>query len=815
MSRAVLKAVYFCYDKAAWVILAWVALACVGLATVLLLLRIESGSSRIFLDETPAAQTLTKFSIEFPDIDSLTTVQITGKTPDSMRKARNEILLLLRGQRTVFRQVFSPGAGDYYDEYQVYHLSEETVASRVDYALAVKPLLDVLAKSRSLANLSKTIQNIAASPDLGKHANVYEDLLRKIAAAAEGAASGKSAPVDWLSFAGLRLVNEPKLATLLVWPLPSEHRKAIDTLTEQGERQFDDVEVEILGMPLYDGTKPSDISTLRLAALGLIALILVVLVLLVLSGDLGFATIVTLCWLVTVSAAAPIVLFAGPLHVPLLPFYVAALLFALTTVVGSMSALSYAAIAEPHPADFLEGYTTQELPRRVNIVLVLAAALLGCFIYADRGLLEQFFIVLGTAAVSCIACASLLPAVFRFADPAAQSRLMFRTNSKPPAPLLLIVMALLCYGCLFLLMPQVRQQEDQPVSSARSLSVLAQDAESAERLTAQIKTIPAAARARWLGDFLPQDTTAKQKKLQQIEVDLPEQDVSAYTSPDNSAALQDIANSLNRISKAETSTPELRSVALAGVKATLNLTERNDATQMRDFEKDLFSGLAKFTSEARALVGLVPPRLDQLDPLLQSMFVSRQGTYRIEVEPASGKTLNGLALALRANGIVAASPFLVQMDQRAAVLRGAFVLLGIGVLGAAPLLFVARLRLTAAVQALCAISFVTAAVLSALAATRTEVTEPLLLLALPAFALLWSQVATSNVASRLGLVPLHGVNMQRELEWLVPLVLIGAAFAAIVVNLFDIAQILGFAATLALLLVVIMELLAINVWRRN
>jgi hypothetical protein len=227
-------------------------------------------------------------------------------------------------------------------------------------------------------------------------------------------------------------------------------------------------------------------------------------------------------------------------------------------------------------------------------------------------------------------------------------------------------------------------------------------------------------------------------------------------------------------------------------------------------EQALFGRMSELDAHLKVLAELQPPTLTDLDPRLRRMFLAEGDVYRIEVEPVEGVTASGLALALRANGITVASPYLERLENQSSVLRGAFAVFGVSFLGAMPLLFVARRRPIAAVQSFCIIMLTLVAVMFAIVAAQVTIHEQLLLLLVPVLALLWTHVGNASIPARLGLYPINGLSELRELEWLLPMVMICVALVAVVLNSFTIALPFAFAAALTLMVNALMEVLAVN-----
>jgi uncharacterized protein len=807
MQSTAVRVAAYCFNNAAAVIVAWVVLALVGLCLAVLTVRVSDSGKPVFQDNTAVVRATAKQKAEFPGLDGLAEIQITGETPAVAGAARDKVLAELRAAPQIFRQAFAPGSGDYYDAYAVYHVGVKALASRIDYSISIRPLLEVVARTRSLDGFAGLLEQIAVLPDLSKNANIYEDLLRKATASAEAARQGKTSRFDWIGFAGLDVVPESKSVVVLAWPNEGkeiESNELLDRLAEQGDTS---AKIKIITAPPKRVAPKLETATnaLRLAVVAAISLIMVVLILMILSGDLGFAAIVTACWLLSIFAALPVVALATPLETRLLPFYLAAGVFALVNIAHACAAMCYAIATAQRTTEYLARYTLFELPRRVNTALLFVAGLLGCFAYASNGLGMAAVCSVAVVFVSVLACCVLVPALFRYTAPDFHLRVLRRADLRAPQTNFLFAIALVASGCLFYLMPALRST-DQPIETpAKSISVLAPDATSAADAAEVIKGLKAVGGVRWLGDFLPTNTQEKHLLLQQLDVTLPQ--AAKAIEGDRLPALQRAVAALTAIASAELATPEMRSAASKLAASIQGISAQPDALAI---ENHLFAGIPELQERIKTLSALQPPKLADLDPLLRRMFLAQDGTYRIEVEPAEGVTPNGLAFALHANGVTVASPYMVAVERYASVLRAAFVVFGISLLGAMPLLFVARRRAVAAVQSICAVLFVLVAAIFALVTARIAIHEQLLLLAVPLLALLWTHVGNASIASRLGLSPYRGLSQMYELEWLLPLLLVSVALAAAMVNFFSPAMHIAFAAAMTLLANTLMELLAVN-----
>ena len=107
-----------------------------------------------------------KFHAEFPDLVGAIVVVIEGDTPEQVRQARNILADRLRRETGLFKSVYTPGGGSFFDRNGLLYLSEHELEEQGDSLAEMQPFLALLSQDFSLAGLFSVLKQIVDQDDI-------------------------------------------------------------------------------------------------------------------------------------------------------------------------------------------------------------------------------------------------------------------------------------------------------------------------------------------------------------------------------------------------------------------------------------------------------------------------------------------------------------------------------------------------------------------------------------------------------------------------------------------------------------------------
>ena len=260
-----------------------------------------------------------------------------------------------------------------------------------------------------------------------------------------------------------------------------------------------------------------------------------------------------------------------------------------------------------------------------------------------------------------VLCAMLVPA-FNFESPSAVTQ-----NGASPAEHLF------------------RELSAREPSLLASGQILAEPGDAARNLVRRLAVLPEVEGVRWVEAFLPTGEADKRAILARLQGVFPRNTNAVEDVPDELlktefAKLQD---GLRRIAAEPAATPDLARAANE-LRRSLLLLDNNGAAPvaaLRQLERTFFVRLQLLLDRIDRLSRLEPLTLERLDPAIHRQYVSRDGLWRIEVQPRRPHDIETFAAALRSVTPGVAGAALIEADRlavmRAAMPRflGAFLLL--------------------------------------------------------------------------------------------------------------------------------------------
>lgn len=706
----------FCFRNGLIIVAAWVALAIPALVFAVTAMNIQMQDQVLVTADTAIDEEQSRLAAEFPEPSESIVAVIDSKDPKLARSGAERVAARMSEQTNVFRNVFAPGTGRFFDDDGVLYLNEEGVADMAARIERSAPLFQALSISPNLTGLAVLADQVARVAAEGRSPEVVTALLTEAAKTVQAQIAGQRHDLDWLSLIEHGVTIESPRWYVLSYPVtngdvdPARHaveearRLAGLIETEFGGR----ISVALTGRPVLRAMAPpldlrvlllptllSSIVLLVILGFGLSRFGSVMIVLVMAAITFVITTALALAALGAfdrVSLAYP-VLFSGLIGVTT----ICLILRAEEAEQGGLGRLAAAMLTAQ----------AMGLPLMVWLIGISATGLV--LIGSPFLALQKLAVILAIMSlVIFLAAVTLLPAFLsllrpRFHDDEDEDERVHWLDNVMARPAsygwwslrrglaaTLIAVAVLCA----LLVPALHFESPAAVArngaspaerlfrelSAREPSllasgqILAEPGDPARQLVRRLATLPEVEGVRWVESFLPPGEADKRAILARLQGAFPRNTTAVPDIPDDllRAEFVKLQDGLQRIAAEPRATPELAQAA-SELRRSLVLLDGNgvaDPQALRQLERTFFVRLQLLLDRIDRLSRLDPLTVDRLDPAIHRQYVSRSGLWRIEVQPRRPDDIESFAAALRSVTPSAAGAALVEAD-RLALMRAA------------------------------------------------------------------------------------------------------------------------------------------------
>ena len=688
LTAAVTRVVDVCTRRAWWVLLLAVLMTGSALVYTARHVSIDTDSTKLFSTDLPWRQRELAFDAAFPQRVNPIVVVVDGATPELTEEAAAALAQSLSARSDLFRQVFRPDGGPFFDRNGLLFLSTEELSRTTEHMIAAQPFLGSLAADPSLRGLMQALSLAAQGVSRGDAK--LDDLARPLATLTETlqrVIGGNATPLSWQSLISGRA------------PSPRESRRFVvvqpvldfDAL-QPGARATAAIRsagadlslgrtarIRLTGpVPLGDEEFATVAEGALLNATVTATLVGVLLWLALRSGRMILAIAATLAAGLVITAALSL-LVIGPFN--LLSIAFAVLFVGLGVDFGIQFCVRYR--AERHARGELQA-ALRSAGAAVASPLALAAASTAAGFYSlaltDYRGVSELGLIAGTGMIiAFIATLTLLPALLRLLRPPGESS---EAGFPAAAPLdrfllqrrraVLIAAAVVAAVCVALL-PRLQfdfnplhlrsskvesvstllDLMQDPDTTPNTVDVLAPDLPAAIELAKRLAALPEVAQAVTLASYAPGEQARKLALITDAALLLdptlnPTEVMPAPTDEDNVRAMSRTADALLKAAGTDRGAVAANAKRLAEL---LRALSQGDSARRAQAEAVLIPGLRATLNQVRAALQAEPVTLETLPPELVHDWVAADGRARIEVFPAGdsndNETLRRFVAAVR------------------------------------------------------------------------------------------------------------------------------------------------------------------------
>lgn len=150
---------------ARWVLLAW-ALVIVGASVYAVNnLGLDADVANMVSPELPVRKAQDQYQQAFPPYTDLMVLVVEGRTPERVEDATATLAARLESDQNLFRSVYVPGAGFFFERHGLLYLDLDDLVDLTDRIAAAQPVLGKLAADFSLRGLFNTLTTVIEHAD--------------------------------------------------------------------------------------------------------------------------------------------------------------------------------------------------------------------------------------------------------------------------------------------------------------------------------------------------------------------------------------------------------------------------------------------------------------------------------------------------------------------------------------------------------------------------------------------------------------------------------------------------------------------------
>ncbi len=666
-------------------------------------LRLNTSHTAMLSGDLPFWKRYEAFADVFPIVDEALFVVVDAETPLRVREATSALATRLQQRPEVFRSVYVPGGGPFFERNALLYLTVDEIEALTDRMAAIQPLLEELSRDRNLAGLARLMRQAVDMAQQGPDAVVdLTAVFDSVSQAAAAVLEGNPRPISWTEMLMRRSIPAESSRRLIVLDPALDYgsllpaRRAIATVRDAARELAltpeEGVTVRITGNPALNYEEMLVVSRdALLAALGSFVGVGGVLFLALRSGRLMAAVLVALLtgliWTAAFAAFA-----VGHLNLASVSF--AVLFIGLGVDFGIHLSMRYAELMRGGSAH-LEALA--ESARGVGSSLVLCAltTMIGFYVFVptDYRAIGELGLISGTGMpISLVCTLTLMPAMLSLRAPVA-------STAGRPAPrwfrTALIGLALrharavrlgaLGLGLLSLLalprlefdhnVVRIRDPSTESVQTFQDLlseshtspwtiDAVAPDLDSADALARRLRQLDFVERAITLRDYVPSDQEEKLELLGDLALFVPTP--VDFTTPQPSpgvavqvAALKALRATLEApwLTEGDAARSESARRALALMDRLVRRLEDIEGREavVSGFERSLLDTLPAALDQLYGALEPGPVALEDLPADLVARMVASDGRARIQVLPSRDLSDNA-ELARFVDGVQAELP---------------------------------------------------------------------------------------------------------------------------------------------------------------
>ncbi len=638
------------------------------------------------------------FTKAFPQLSDTIVVVIDADTPEFAVDARTRVAARLRAEKAMFKDVYEPGGGVFFEKNGLLYLSVEELEDFSDKIAAAQPLIGFLSQDLSLRGLFSVLAQVLEQPSSVKKEK-FLPLFEEIRRAFENTTAHRQYRVSWqrLMFDGKEAARQKRQFIIARPYLETNSLSAGEAALEKvrsivkefaSSSSANALKMRVTGDVALRGENLAEVRN-SVGAATLVSLVLVGLIIYIGLGGYGRLMIASLVTLIIglVWTTGFAIAFIGSLNMISVTFGV--LFIGLGIDYSIQFCLRHKELLESG-SSHRESLATTSVGVGRSLLLSCITTAIGFYAFlptAYAGVAELGMISGTGMFISFIANLTILPALIELmpvrAKKGPKTDAVMTAVQVPYRHAGLIVTVALFLGiasAIFLprfyfdynpldlydqkseSVSTVKELFSEPDTTPWTISVLARGKEEAERLAEKLRTLREAKTVITLSDFVPEEQTEKLAIISDLQLFMP---------PGlGHAAIKESGYRQNLLALNILEMKLQDAIASSfGEEGTTLKSLYKAIREFRQLLKDPERGKAAFKELEGSLLWNLPSLLRRLDMSLQashvdlsglpkdlsSQYLSSDGRYRVQVFP-SENIVDRTALARFVNAVKSIAP---------------------------------------------------------------------------------------------------------------------------------------------------------------
>ncbi|MGZ3603531.1 MAG: MMPL family transporter [Thermodesulfobacteriota bacterium] len=640
--------------------------------------RIDTELTDMISDKLPYRKLEKEFQKAFPQFKETVVIVIDADTPEAARLYRDKLTERLKKETGLFKEVYAPGTGDFFERNGLLYLSVRDLEALSEKLASAQPLLGLISKDLTLRGLFSVIDKIVNQEDDIEQKTKLVPFLDRLAQTIESSAANLPRPLSWQKLIlGDAVAADASRQFIILDPVldhatVSGGGASIEAIyrirDELGLRKASGVRVRLTGDVVLNY---ENLRTLN-KGMGLTTLISFLLVAVAImiglgSGRLVLASLITLLmgFIWTLAFA---IFFVGRLNLISVAFGV--LFIGLSIDYGIQYCIRYRELIVSGLGhhDAIVG-TAKGLG--ISLLVCTGAAAIGfySFLPTPYNGVSELGIIAGTGMlINLFFTITVLPALLTllpFKKTGTKELVPRRPLYQVPykhAKAVVVGMIAIGIGAAFFLpklyfdynplnlydphceaVSTIRELFKNEMTTPWTISVLAENAEDAKEMAGRLKGLNEVREAITFTSFIPEDQSSKLAILSDIALFMPpgletlKPEKLGYE--EKVASLKNLESSLKKTlstarERDDAYTTSVRSLlhSLERFKKTLADPE-NGKGALDQLEQNFLSYLPNLFHELNTSLQASPVKESDLPRELRSRYVTPDGRYRVEVFP--------------------------------------------------------------------------------------------------------------------------------------------------------------------------------------
>ncbi len=640
--------------------------------------RIDTEMTDMISGKLPYRKLEKEFQAAFPQLKDTIVVVIDADTPENARFQRDKLVQRLKQETGLFRSVYSPGSGEYFERNGFLYLTVKDLEALSESLATAQPLLGLISRDLSLQGFFSVVETIVTQNGNNGHNTNLVSFFDRLAEAVESSASNRPKRISWQELVlGKEGAEEMRRQFVILEPVldyatlsaGGDGIEAIYRIRDElGLNEARGVKVRLTGDVVLN--YESLLTVQRGMGLTTVVSFLLVAIALVIglgSTRLVFASLVTLLmgfiWTLGFAIAC-----VGRLNLISVAFGV--LFIGLGIDYGIQYCLRYRELVasgqEPHRA--IVG-TAEGLGVGLRLCTVAAAIGFYSFLPTPYTGVSELGLIAGTGMlINLFATLTVLPALLTLLPPKVacakrlgSGRALFQQPYKH-AKAIMLGASVVGIGAAFFLpklyfdfnplnlydprseaVLTIKELFKNDTTPPWTISILAGNAREAKELSTGLRSLNEVKEAITIADFVPEDQASKLAILSDITLFMPprmetlkpgklgyEKKIASLESLE--ASLQKVLSVARKEGGEPAATVSRLHRSLREFKKALDRPE-NGFSAFERLEQSLLTNLPALFQDLETSLRAHPVKESDLPPDLRSRYVTADGRYRIEVLP--------------------------------------------------------------------------------------------------------------------------------------------------------------------------------------